>query len=189
MLELFELIEIMNISWRNEFSQCHFLEDEFPSFWWNFKNISNSISYNKTFNHLSMRRMIWILTKLSRMVHLPYLIGMMKVYLLRRMNFFLNLQMFRRVILKRFNMKMRFIIDLLFLNMQLVYMFRILHLQWIAGVILCVLLVSCLLEKRGGILDLVPLRERGSDSSPREANNEGPRIQRSGHGIIFRRYL
>jgi len=45
------------------------------------------MSYNKTLNNLSTRGRIWILTKSPRMTHLPYLIGMVKVCLLRRMRF------------------------------------------------------------------------------------------------------
>jgi len=83
------------------------------------------------------------------MAHLSYLIGMVKVCLLKRMRFALSLQMLRGV-----NMRMRFILNLLFLNMQLVYTFKIPNLQWIVGVILHMLWVSWLLKKGGGISHL-----------------------------------
>jgi len=104
------------------------------------------MSYNKTFNHLSMSGRIWILTKSPRRVHLPYLIGMIKVCLVRRMRLVLNLRMLRRI-----NLRMRFILNLLFLNMQLVHTFRIPHLQGIVRIIPHVLRVSYLLEKGAGI--------------------------------------
>ena len=77
------------------------LKDKFPSFWWNLKRASICISYNKAFNYLSVRGRSWILTKLSRMVCLPYLTGMREVYLLRGMTFFLNLQLKTSVKQKR----------------------------------------------------------------------------------------
>jgi len=95
------------------------LEDEFPSIWRNLKQTSNCISYNKTFNYLSMRRRILILTESPRIIHLPYLIGMVKTCLVRRMRFIFDLRMLRRINL----------------NMQFIHMFRISHLQGIVGVI------------------------------------------------------
>ena len=65
------------------------------------------------------------------------------------------------------NLRMMFVLNLPLLNMQLVYKFRIPHIQWIVGVILLMLGVPCLLEKGGGIHGLMPLRERGRDISPR----------------------
>jgi len=76
------------------------------------------MSYNKTFNNLLVRRRIRILTKSLRMVHIPYSIGTMKVSLSKRMRFVLNLQMTEGIFLR-----MRFILNSLFLNMQLVYTF------------------------------------------------------------------
>ena len=96
-----------------------FLKDKSPNFWWNLKRTSICMSYNKTFNHLAVRERSWILTKSPGMVHLPHLIKMVKICLFRRMRFVINLQMLRRV-----SLRMRFILDLSFLNMQLVHMFR-----------------------------------------------------------------
>jgi len=77
--------------------------------------------------------------------------------------------MFRRVSL-----------NLLFLNMQLVHKFRLappmdngnnsLHAQ-----------VPYLLGKRGRILGLIALRERGRDFSPGQTNNKDPRIRKNGY--------
>jgi len=53
--------------------------------------------------------------------------------------------------LKTLNMRIRFILNLLFLNVRLIYTFRIPHFQWIMGVILHMLKVPYLLEKGGGI--------------------------------------
>ena len=129
------------------------------------------MSCNKTFNHLSVRGMIWILTKSPRMVHLPYLIGMVNVCLLRRMRFILSLQILRSV-----NMRMRFILNPLFLNTISV------HAQdstpWGDS-------ESDSPHAQGPI----PLRERGRDTSPRQTNNEGLRIRRSERGRILRRYF
>ena len=49
-----------------------FLKDEFPSIWWNLKRNLNCMVYSKTFNHLSARERICILTKSLKMTHLPY---------------------------------------------------------------------------------------------------------------------
>jgi len=100
------------------------------------------MSYKKTFNYLLVRGRIGILTKLSRMVYLPYLIGVVKICLLRRIKFTLNLQMLGTV-----NLKMRFILNLSFLNMQLVHTFRIRHLQGTIGVLLHMLRAPYLLAK------------------------------------------
>ena len=55
------------------------------------------------------------------------------------MKFVLNLQMLRRI-----NLRIRFILNRLFLIMQLVHTLRIPHVQWIMGVILLRLKVSYL---------------------------------------------
>jgi len=57
----------------------------------------------------------------------------------------MNVQFLRRV-----NMRMRLILNLLFLNKQLVHMFRIFHLQITVGVILHIVRVSHLSKKGGG---------------------------------------
>ena len=83
------------------------------------------------------------------MVHPPYLIGAVKVCLLRRMRFDVNLQMSRRV-----NLRMRFILNLSCLNMQLFHMFRFLPLMDSGSNFLSVLRVPYLLEKGGRISQL-----------------------------------
>ena len=93
--------------------------------------------------------------EITRIVHLPYLLGMVKVCLFRRMKFVLNLQMLRRV-----SLRMRFILNLSFLNMLLVYTLEN------GSNFLLVLRIPHLLEKGGGIPGLIPLRERGRDLSP-----------------------
>jgi len=93
------------------------------------------------------------------MVCLPYLIGIVNVYLLKRMRFVLNLQMLRRV-----GLRIRFVLNLPFLNKQLVYTFRIPRIQWIVGVVFLVLRAPYLLEKRGGIHGLI-LLEKGEGTS------------------------
>jgi len=93
------------------------------------------------------------------MVHLPYLIGMVKVYLFRRMRFVFDLQTLRRI-----SMKMRFILNLSFLNMQLVHTFRILPPMESGSNFVLVLRVPYLLQKGGGIPGPTPLRERKRDS-------------------------
>ena len=52
--------------------------------------------------------------------------------------------------LRSADLRMRFILNLLFLNMQLAHRFRI-HVQGVVGVIPHILRVSYLLKKRGGI--------------------------------------
>jgi len=49
--------------------------------------------------------------------------------------------------------------------------------------------VPYLLEKGGETPDPIPLRERGMDFSPRQTNNEGPRIPRTKHGRIPQRFF
>ena len=107
---------------------------------------SNYVSYNKSLNHLSVRGRIWIPNKSSRMAHLLYLFGMVKVCLLRRMRFILNLQM-----LRRFSLRMTFIINLPFLNMQLIHMFRIPPPMDSGRNFLFMLRVPYFLAKGGGI--------------------------------------
>jgi len=54
---------------------------------------------------------------------------------------------------------------------------------------LSILRVLYLLEKGGGTPSPIPLRERGRDFSPRQTNNEGPRIRRSWHGRVLQRFF
>ena len=54
--------------------------------------------------------------------------------------------------------------------------------------LLSLLRVPYILEKRGGTPDPLCLRERGRDFSPRQTNNEGPRIPRTLRGRIPRRF-
>jgi len=71
----------------------------------------------------------------------------------------------------------RSVLNLWFLNMQLVYMFRIPRPKGIVGVSLHMLKVPHLLEKGRGMprivgMILYMLRERGRDASPRQTNNK-----------------
>jgi len=50
--------------------------------------------------------------------------------------------------------------------------------------LLSIIRVSYLLEKGGETSGPIPLRQRGRDFSPRQTNNEGPRIPRTKHGRI-----
>ena len=50
--------------------------------------------------------------------------------------------------------------------------------------LLFIIRVPYLLEKGGKTPGPIPLRERGRDFSPRQTNNEGPRILRTKHGRI-----
>jgi len=81
-------------------------------------------------------------------------------------------------------MRMRFILNLSFLNMQLVHMFRIPPPVESRSNFLLVLRMLYLLEKKGGIPHPIPLRERGRDLSPTQTNNESPSNQRSGYRRI-----
>jgi len=139
-----------------------FLKDKSPRFSCNLKRTSICMSYNKTFNHLAVRERSWILTKSPGMVHLPHLIKMVKICLFRRMRFVINLQMLRRV-----SLRMRFILDLSFLNMQLVHTFRIPPPMKSGRNFLLVLRMPYLLEKGRGIPGPIPLRKRGRDLSPK----------------------
>jgi len=65
------------------------------------------------------------------MAYIPYKTRSGEACLLKRMRFILNPRFWRRI-----NLRMRFILNLLVLNMQLVYIFRNLHLKRIVGVIL-----------------------------------------------------
>jgi len=88
--------------------------------------------------------------------------------------------------LKRVSLRMRFIFNLSFLNMQLVHTFRIPSLMESGSNFFLVLKIPYLLERGGEILGPIPLKEREIDLSPRRTNDEGPRIQRSGYGRIPR---
>jgi len=83
--------------------------------------------------------------------------------------------------LRRVSLKMRYVLNLSFLNMQLVYMFRIPLPIDSGSNFLSVRRIPYFLEKGGGIPGLILLRERERDLSTRQTNNESPRIQRSGH--------
>jgi len=107
------------------------------------------------------------------MVHISYLVRMVKVYLSRRMRFVLNLQLLRRVIP----------------DMYLVFMFRIPPPMDSESNLLFIIRVPYLLEKGGETPGPIPLRERGRDFSPRQTNNEGPRIPRTKRGRISRRFF
>ena len=115
---------------------------------------SNYMGHNETFNHLLTRERIRILTRSPRKVHLPYSIGTLKVCLLKRMRFMCNLQFLRRI-----NLRVRFIVKIL--NVLLVHTFGIRSLNEIVGVILYT-------QK-----NIIPLIDKGRDSSTRQTNNEG----------------
>jgi len=129
--------------------------------------------YNNTFNHLSVRGRIWILTKSSRMVHIPYLVRMVKVFCQGEWD--------SSSISKCWGE--------LFLNMQLVPMFRIPPPMDSGSNLLSIIRVPYLLEKREEIPGPTPLREMRRDFSPRQTNNTGPRIPRTRRGRIPRRFF
>jgi len=65
--------------------------------------------------------------------------------------------------------------------MQLVPMLRIPPPMDSGSDLLSIIRVPYLLEKGGETPGPIPLRERGRDFSPRQTNNEGPRIPRTEH--------
>ena len=68
--------------------------------------------------------------------------------------------------------------------MQLVLMFRIPLPMDSGNNLPFIIRVLYLLEKGGKTPNPIPLRERGMDFSPRQTNNEGPRIPRTKRGRI-----
>jgi len=68
-------------------------------------------------------------------------------------------------------------------------MFRILPPIGSGSNLLSIIRVPYLLEKGGETPGLIPLGERGRDFSPRQTNNECPRIPRIKRGRIHRRFF
>jgi len=68
--------------------------------------------------------------------------------------------------------------------MQLVLMFRIPPPMDSGSNLVFIIRVPYLLEKAGETPGPIPLTGRGSDFSPRQTNNEGPRILRTKHERI-----
>jgi len=55
--------------------------------------------------------------------------------------------------------------------------------------LLFIIRLPYLLEKGGETPSPIPLREKGMDFSPRQTNNEGPRIPKTKRGRIPRRFF
>ena len=106
------------------------------------RRMSNCLSYSKISNHHSVRGRNWILS--PKMVCLPYPRGMQEICLLRKMRFVLDLLCMRKV-----NLRVRSVLNLQFLNMQLVHMFGIPCPQRDSGTNLHMLRVPHLLKKGG----------------------------------------